>query len=103
MAVTDDGKIVGTGRIQFNSESVAQVRYMAVDPDFHGQGIGRKLMETMESYCRQSGRSSIFLQARENAVPFYLSMGYRVVEKTFLLFGEVQHFAMQKEIGVLSS
>lgn len=103
MAETESGKIVGTGRIQFNSESVAQVRYMAVDPEFHGMGIGRKLMEAMENYSMQSGRSKIFLQARENAVPFYLSMGYRVIEKTFLLYGEIQHFSMEKELIVLSS
>jgi predicted GNAT family N-acyltransferase len=51
----------------------------------------------------QSGRSKIFLQARENAVPFYITMGFRVTEKTFLLFEKIQHFAMEKDLGVHSS
>jgi hypothetical protein len=38
------------------------------------------------------------LQARENAVPFYLSIGYSIVEKSFLMWGLIQHFKMEKAI-----
>jgi hypothetical protein len=38
------------------------------------------------------------LQAREKAIPFYERLGYKVVEKTHLLFGEIQHYKMRKEI-----
>lgn len=95
MAV-EGNKIAGTGRLQYNDEKVAQIRFMAVAPEFQGKGVGKKMMETMEKQAINDHRSIIFLQARENAVPFYQSLGYRIVEKTFLLYGEIQHYSMEK-------
>ena len=40
----------------------------------------------------------VILQARQDAVPFYEHHGYNVVEKTFLLFDEIQHYLMRKEL-----
>lgn len=97
MAVNGAGKIIGVGRIQLNDEHTAQVRFMAVDQAFAGMGIGKKLMTEMENYVRSSGRNRIFLQAREQAIGFYLSLGYRLIEKSYLLFDSIQHYAMEKE------
>lgn len=99
MAITDDGKIAGVARLQYNSAEEAQIRFMAVADEFQGKGVGKKLITALEEVARKAGRKKIFLQARENAVPFYKSMGYSIVEKTFLLFGEIQHFSMEKVIG----
>lgn len=101
MAVDRTGKIVGVGRIQFNDEHTAQVRYMAVDPAFAEMGIGKMLMAEMEKYVRSTGRNRIFLQAREQALGFYHSLGYRLIEKSYLLFDSIQHFAMDKELIAL--
>lgn len=98
MAVDGTGMIIGVGRIQFNDEHTAQVRYMAVDHAFAGMGIGKKLMTEMEKYVRSTGRYRIFLQAREQAVGFYHSLGYRMIEKSYLLFNSIQHYAMEKEL-----
>jgi predicted GNAT family N-acyltransferase len=38
----------------------------------------------------------MILQAREGAVKFYQSLGYKVIEKTYLLFGQIQHYKMEK-------
>jgi hypothetical protein len=52
----------------------------------------------MEEIARNKGASSMILQARENAVKFYESCGYRIVEKTFLMWGEIQHYLMSRPL-----
>ena len=93
-----NGKVIGTARLQEMAVDVAQVRYMAVDAGYHGKGIGKQLLKTMEAAARQAGYKKVFLQARENAVPFYKSAGYNIIEKTFLLYHEIQHYSMEKNL-----
>lgn len=97
MAV-QNGKIIGVGRFQELDAETIQVRYMAVDPEFHGKGVGKLLMKSIEVEASSKGYRKVFLQARENAVPFYLVNRYRLIEKTHLLFGSIQHFSMEKRI-----
>jgi predicted GNAT family N-acyltransferase len=98
MALDNSNECVGVGRLQFNSAEEAQVRFVGVRDDQQGKGVGKKLMSYLEEKAKQNGRNKIILQARENAVPFYLSIGYKNAEKTFLLWGIIQHYRMEKEI-----
>ena len=97
-AFDETGKAVGTGRLQMVDPVTAQIRYMAVDPMWQGKGVGRAVMEELEAYALESGAKEIILQARENALRFYLSNGYEITEKTFLLYGEIQHYMMKKRL-----
>lgn len=40
----------------------------------------------------------IVLNARENAIKFYEKNGYHIIEKSYLLFGKIQHYKMIKRI-----
>jgi len=97
MAVDGD-QVIGVARLQFNSDDEAQLRYMAVSPSHEKQGIGRALVAAVEQRARESGHSRIVLHARENAVGFYEDLGYRLIEKSHLLFDEIQHFYMTKSL-----
>ena len=98
MIVNNENKIVAGGRLQMNDETVAQIRYMAVDPNEQGKGLGAIMIEQLESAAMKKGATHIFLQARENAVPFYLACGYEITAKTFLLYDTIQHFRMDKRL-----
>jgi N-acetylglutamate synthase-like GNAT family acetyltransferase len=98
MALDDAGECVGVSRLQFNSPQEAQVRFMGVRDDQQGKGVGKELMKYLEEKARAKGAKKVMLQARENAVQFYLSIGYVMVEKSFLLWGIIQHYRMEKEI-----
>ncbi len=98
MAVLPSGKIIATARLQDKQPGIAQLRYMAVDPGYHNRGIGKQMLDYIEKAAFQSGYSTIFLQARENAVPFYRTRNYSLIEKTFLLYDEIQHYSMRKEL-----
>jgi len=98
MAVDDNNEVIAVARLQFNSDDEAQVRYMAVAGAYERQGIGRELINSMEAYAGESTRRKIVLDAREPAVGFYQKLGYTLVEKSYLLFDEIQHYRMMKTI-----
>ena len=98
MAVDDNNEVIAVARLQFNSDDEAQIRYMAVAETYERQGIGRELINSMETYAGESARRKIVLDAREPAVSFYQKLGYTVVEKSYLLFDEIQHYRMMKTI-----
>jgi predicted GNAT family N-acyltransferase len=97
MAVDDDtNAVVACGRWQMNTLEEAQIRFMAVATGYQGKGVGKKLMAALESELWIIGAEHIVLHAREIAVPFYLSCGYSIIKPSYLLFGEIPHFLMQK-------
>ena len=71
---------------------------MGVRNDQQGKGVGKELMTYLENKTSENNRTKIILQARENAVPFYLSIGYSIKEKTFFLWNKIQHYKMGKEL-----
>lgn len=98
--IEDENKnVVACGRLQKNDPHLAQVRYMAVDPAFRGKGLGAAILSYLEGRASEWRVTRVQLQARENAVDFYQSQGYRIVEKSFLLWGQIQHYLMEKSLS----
>jgi ribosomal protein S18 acetylase RimI-like enzyme len=98
MVLTDFGDVTGVARLQFNSPKTAQVRFVAVAQEAQGKGIGKMLMDYLEQIAKEKGATEVVLDARENAVPFYQRIHYQITEKSYLLFGEIQHYRMVKKL-----
>ena len=96
--VTNNEKTVGVGRLQFNSAVEAQIRYMAVEKTYEGNGIGRMIVDALELEAINKNVCTIMLDAREPAIGFYQKLGYNVEKKSYVLFDEIQHFRMTKQI-----
>ena len=96
--ILDNGKVIACGRLQDNGEGLGQIRYMAVDSDYQGKGLGKLIVIKLEEEARKINLQTIELQARENAVEFYKSQGYVVKETSFKLWDIIQHYLMTKEI-----
>ncbi len=96
MIINDKNIIFAVGRLHFNSNTEAQVRYFAIDKAKRRLGIGSFLMNDLESISKDNKRNTIVLEARENAIKFYESLDYKVIQKTHLLFGKIQHYKMKK-------
>ena len=92
------GNALAVGRLQFNSTHEAQIRFMAVADDLQGKGLGSQIISVLENVAREKGIQRIILSARENALQFYNNNGYEIVKKTHLLFDEIQHWLMRKEL-----
>ena len=96
---SETDEIVGVARMQTNTPTQGQVRCVAVSPDVQGKGVGKLLMKYLEDVAKEKGIKEIVLDARENAVKFYQSIGYAIFEDSYLLFGEIQHYKMRKELS----
>ncbi|MEA5460254.1 GNAT family N-acetyltransferase [Arcicella sp. LKC2W] len=96
---SETDEIVGVARMQTNTPTQGQVRCVAVSPDVQGKGVGKLLMKYLEDVAKEKGIKEIILDARENAVKFYQSIGYTIFEDSYLLFGEIQHYKMRKELS----
>ncbi len=97
-ALTSDSIVIGVARLQYNDETEAQIRYMAVDKLFEHKGLGRELVATMERQAKKTSHTKIILNARESAIGFYQKTGYELVEKSYLLFDLIQHYRMVKKL-----
>ncbi|MDF2436140.1 MAG: acyltransferase [Bacteroidota bacterium] len=97
MAVNSSNEILGVCRLQFNSTEEAQLRFMGVRENTQGQGIGKMLISHAEKLALKNNAKILILQAREIAVPFYKRCGYTIEEKSFLMWGTIQHYLMKKE------
>jgi predicted GNAT family N-acyltransferase len=60
--------------------------------------VGKAIMLHLEEKAKEMRMQEIVLEARENAVPFYKSIGYVIEKESYLLFGEIQHYRMKKGI-----
>ena len=79
MGIDEQKNVIASGRVHFNSENEAQIRYMAVDENFKRKGVGTKIVKELENYALSKGMVSMILNDRENAISFYLSLGYQEV------------------------
>ena len=96
--VLEDDQIIGVARMHKSGENQGQVRCVAVAVEAQGKGVGKAIMLHLEGKAKEMGMQEIVLEARENAVPFYKSMGYVIEKESYLLFGEIQHYRMKKDI-----
>ncbi len=94
----EKGKVIGVGRLHFNSEEEAQVRFMAVEREYQGKGIGRRILRRLEERAKENGAKRITLNARKNALEFYKKNDYNIVEKGHTLFGSIEHYKMEKTL-----
>ena len=78
------GAIVGMVGVQRVNAEEAELRRMSVAGDSRRQGIGRRLLETVEDFCRGNGYSRIALSTvihLEPAVLMYTACGYHPVRQ----------------------
>lgn len=76
MGINDENDVIASGRVHFNNKKEAQIRFMAVKDSYKRKGIGSEIVIKLEDYATSKGAERMVLNARENALSFYLSLGY---------------------------
>lgn len=91
------GELAGTaGWILSEDASAARIASVFVRPPFTRIGIGKRLMEEIESRARLAGLSTFSLRAIGNSAPFFEKLGYTVTSL------ELAHIATLGGIPVTS-
>jgi GNAT superfamily N-acetyltransferase len=80
-----DGTVIAGGGIsilpwppgpQYPGDRLAVVYNVYTDPAHRSRGLGRLVMETIHTFCREAGITSTALNASRDGRPLYESMGY---------------------------
>jgi GNAT superfamily N-acetyltransferase len=56
-----EGQIVGAIFIDGADPEGPRLRWFIIDPDYHGHGLGNRLMQEAISFCRQAGFTRVYL------------------------------------------
>ncbi|MCH8745738.1 MAG: GNAT family N-acetyltransferase [Chloroflexi bacterium] len=91
------GQIVGTGRLLYRDDGMAQIGRMAVDRQFRRQGVGGRILAFLEDEARAQGIGSCLLHAQEYVKAFYAGSGY-VERGDLFLEADIPHIEMRKEL-----
>jgi len=76
MVAISKNKIIGTGRFQNGF-----IYDVYVNPDLHGKGIGKKIMEILEDLAVKDKYQRVKLPASKTAIKFYEKLGYKLLNK----------------------
>ena len=74
------GQLVGIGYAISDGSLVVYYPHMLVHPQYHGQGIGRAMMELLQQ--KYAGFHQQMLTADGDAINFYKAMGFERAGKT---------------------
>lgn len=97
-----EGQLIGFTKLIKNhapkelpSENVIEIERFYVDKAFHGQNLGKHLMQSSLDWCKKSGFATVWLGVWEEnarALQFYTKMGFeKIGEHVFVLGTEVQN------------
>ena len=80
LTVWDGERLVGLTRVLDDTEVLAQIHYVLVDPEYQGQGIAGKMIE----YIKDKYKDFLYIEGmpedRDN-LPFYLKHGFTEMER----------------------
>ncbi len=91
----DGDTLISTAIITPLDDNTVQMRQMAVDDAYQGQGVGRAIANEFERVVLKNGYSKVILHARESAVHFYKTLGYKTHGEFFHEI-EIAHVEMKK-------
>jgi amino-acid N-acetyltransferase len=76
------GEIVGCGALQIVWEDLAEIRSLAVQTDYQGQGVGTALIEALLEESGQMGVSKVFVLTYRPEL--FQRLGFALMDKSLL-------------------
>ena len=84
--------------IKMNLKNCYQMRALCIDSDYQKKGIGKKLVEEVEKKLKRMKIKNLWMNARVNAIGFYLKLNYRNSNIKYSIGQIGLHFLMYKKL-----
>lgn len=79
VAVDERGTVLGCGAVRVYTAQLAEVASLAVSPDAHGLGVGRRIVAQLETEAAKLGIGTVFALTLQDG--FFHRLGWRTVQK----------------------
>lgn len=98
VAIENDNVIGCVVLVPLDQEQTkTQLMQMAVETNQQGKGIGKLLVNELLAFSKSKGIKEVVCHSRDNAVPFYLNLGFEIFDDPFVEVG-IQHYHMKINI-----
>ena len=96
-----DDKLIGVARLIDMDKDIIHIGRVAIDKEYRGKGIGRKLIIGCENIAKQILKKEVIIEssAQIQAEKFYESLGYNRVNDKIYLDAGIEHVDMRKVIN----
>lgn len=97
----NDDKLIGIARLIDLDKDIIHFGRVAIDKDYRGKGIGRKLIIGCETIAKNILKREVIIElsAQIQAEKFYESLGYNRVNDKIYLDAGIEHVDMRKVIN----
>lgn len=79
MVYEREGKILGVGALHILWDDLAEIRALAIDKEYQGQGLGRMLVNTLLEEANELGVPNVFTLTYQAG--FFTRCGFKLVNK----------------------
>lgn len=97
VAALDGDQVIGTLIISKADQQSAQIKQVAVNNAYQGEGVGKKMLVFAERVLRITGFNKVFLLGRSQAWGFYVRAGYQEFGRAYY-DGKVLLKGFEKEL-----
>ena len=97
IVVKDGERVIGTARVLFLADERAKIERMAVLKPFRRQGIGRRIISSLNEELSNRGVEQAVLHAQYTVVAFYKACGFKESGLPFWEVG-IKHIEMQRRL-----
>ncbi len=79
VSIRDEGALIAMGRVVGDGACNFEIVDVAVDPDYQGNGLGRKVMEYIDDYLSSVALEGSYVSIIADEPFFYENLGYKLV------------------------
>jgi amino-acid N-acetyltransferase len=95
---TDDDRVIGCGALHVMWEDLAEIRTVAVDPEYRGQKIGHRIVSELLDVARSLGVARVFCLTFETR--FFGSFGFQEIDGAPVPHGVYEQLLRSYDEGV---
>ena len=82
VARREDGSVIGTIGVEAYQD-IGLLRSLVIDPSYRGKGLGKQLVDELQSFAQGKRIKSLYLLTTD-AADFFKKLGYEVIQRTLV-------------------